>query len=98
MSEDLVSKFDALTARFRSEYELFQALNRECIQIYEEFKSCHWWQFKKQYELVVKLHDRHVQAAERISKMAEVQEEVTKTRKEMEALLRAVERDIRKMQ
>lgn len=98
MSEDLVSKFDALNARFRAEYELYKALNLECVRIYEEFKRCRFWQFRKQAELAASIHERHAQIAERIAKMTEIHEELSKTRREMEELLLAVKRDMKHMQ
>jgi hypothetical protein len=98
VSEDLVSKFDALNARFRAEYDLYRALNLECVRLYEEFKRCRFWQFRKQAEIAATMHERWAQSAERIAKMTEIHEELSRTRREMEALLLAVKRDMRNMQ
>ena len=95
---DLVSKFDALNARFKAEYELFQVLNLECRKLMEDFKRCHFWQFWKQEKLSAAMYECWRRSAERIARMTEIHAEMESTRKDMQELLAAVRRDQMNMQ
>ena len=93
MSIDLVSKFDALNARFYSDLDAFNRIQSESLKLLEEFKSCRWWQLVKQARLISKMHDLQKLSGLRVSQMAKTHSEMEETRKEIEGLLLAIQRD-----
>ena len=98
MSEDLVTKFDCLNARFKAEYEQYRALNLEERRTFEEFERCPWWRIWRTKKLARRLYELWDQISSKLRVAMAVHEELVATRTEMETLLLSVKRDLQRMQ